>query len=102
MFRHQALITCKRQLKSLEHLSFSLMCESESGAKVDDKENGLTYHQYSRKLFLKTRPLRGLLSSLPNASSAAAPRPAQFFLTIITYTKIAPPTSLGNTDHNAF
>ena len=56
MFRHQALITCKRQLKSLEPLSFSLMGESESGAKVDDKENGLTDYQYSRKLFLKPAP----------------------------------------------
>lgn len=68
MFRHQALITCKRQLKSLTQLSFSLMGESESGAKVDDEENGLTDHQYSRKLFLKTLPLRGLLSSLPYAT----------------------------------
>ena len=69
MFRHQALITCKRQLKSLTQLSFSLMGESESGAKVDDEENGLADHQYSRKLFLKTRPLRGLLSFPPRCRS---------------------------------
>ena len=67
MFRHQALITCKRQLKSLTQLSFSLM--GESGAKVDDEENGLADHQYSRKLFLKTRPLRGLLSFPPRCRS---------------------------------
>ena len=45
------------------------MGESESGAKVDDEENGLADHQYSRKLFLKTRPLRGLLSFPPRCRS---------------------------------
>ena len=73
MFRHQALITCKRQLKSLTQLSFSLMGESESGAKVDDEENGLTDHQYSRKLFFKNPPPQGFALLPPICHSPPSP-----------------------------
>ena len=49
------------------------MGESESGAKVDDEENGLTDHQYSRKLFFKNPPPQGFALLPPIRHSPPSP-----------------------------
>ena len=73
MFRHRALITCKRQLKSLEILSFSLMGESESVAKVDNEEKWSHSSSIFTEIVLKSPPPQGFALLPPECRSPPSP-----------------------------
>ena len=73
MFRHRALITCKRQLKSLEPLSFSLLGESESIAKVDNEEKRVTLIINIHGNCFKSPPPQGFALLPPECRSPPSP-----------------------------